>query len=76
MIMVPSIWAHILNGLLFLISLLLVYIYFSKIIKLDPYKKIVLVLLFSITIGIHSLYHLCLEFVYGYNPLKGLYYSY
>lgn len=76
MLLFPSIWAHMFNGFLFLISILIVYMYFSKIINLDPYKKTVLVLLFSIAIGIHSLSHLGLEFIYGYNPLKGLYYSY
>jgi hypothetical protein len=66
MIFLPSIWAHIFNGILFLISIVIAYVYFPKIIKLDPYRKIVLVLLFSIAIGIHSISHLGLEVFYSY----------
>jgi hypothetical protein len=66
----PSFYAHITNGIFLLISLILLYFNFSKIIKLDSYKLITLTLLFSGVIGIHGLSHLGLEFIYGYNPLK------
>ena len=41
--------------------------------KLDPYKLIMLALIFSIGTGIHCLTHLGLEKVYGYNPMSILY---
>lgn len=70
MIFIPSIWAHMFNGLLLFISIIITFIYFSKLTKLDPYKKLGLILIFSIAMGIHSLSHLGLEIFYGYNPLK------
>ena len=66
----PSLYAHIITGLLLLIAVILFSINFSKIIRLEPYKLIVLCLLFSSVIGIHGISHLGLEKVYGYNPLK------
>jgi hypothetical protein len=42
---------------------------YTKIVNLEPYKKIILTLFFSICIGIHGLSHLGLEMNYNYNPL-------
>lgn len=64
----PSFYAHIGNGLLLLLAIILLYKNYTKII-LDPYKQIMLTLLFSLSIGVHALTHLGLENVYGYNPL-------
>lgn len=64
----PSLYAHVMNAGLLLIAVILFIFNFSKIIKLEPYKLIVLSLLFSIVIGIHGISHLGLEKVYGYNP--------
>jgi hypothetical protein len=72
MIFIPSIWAHIFNGLLLFISIIIALIYFSKLSKLNPYKKLGLILMFSIAMGIHGLSHLGLEIFYGYNPLKSI----
>lgn len=60
---IPSIIANILSGILILISLLL--ITNMKIIH-NLYQKIMLILIFSITIGIHGISHLLLEKNYGY----------
>lgn len=67
---VPSFYAHIMNGLLILISFIILYKNYSKIKVLEPYKLIVLTLVFSIAIGIHGLSHLGLEKNYNYNPMK------
>ncbi len=66
----PSILAHALNGFFLFISLILLFVHFLKIKKMEPYKLILLILLFSIAIGVHSLSHLGLEIYYGYNPLE------
>lgn len=66
----PSFYAHIINGLFLLISFSLLYKYYSQIKKLDPYKMIIIVLIFSIGVGVHGLSHLGLENIYGYNPLN------
>lgn len=73
----PSIYAHVLNGVLLLTAVILFLLNFSKISKLEPYKLIVLSLLFSIVIGVHGISHLGLEKGYGYNPfyLMNLFYK-
>lgn len=42
---------------------------YSQIRKMDPYRTLVLTLLFSIAIGLHGVSHLGLEKQYGYNPV-------
>ena len=60
----PSILAHILSGALMFLA---IYLFFTnKLRNLDPYRMLVLVLLFSVTIGVHAISHLGLERAYGY----------
>jgi hypothetical protein len=66
----PSMYAHIMNGLLVFAAVVLAYINFSVLKRLDLYKRIMIVLVFSMAIGIHGMSHLGLEKVYGFNPLK------
>jgi hypothetical protein len=56
----PSFYAHLLNGILLFIAFIL---------ALNNSKQTILVLGFSIAVGIHGLTHLGLELFYGYNPL-------
>ena len=65
---IPSIYAHIFNGLLLLTALLLLYKNFNSIKKIESYKLVNMALLFSIAIGIHGLSHLGLEKGYNYTP--------
>jgi hypothetical protein len=69
----PSFYAYIFNGLLLMVAVIVMYINYSSIVKLEPYKIIILALLFSIGFGIHSLSHLGLEKVYNFNPLETIY---
>jgi tetrahydromethanopterin S-methyltransferase subunit E len=66
----PSFYAHVITGVLLFIALFLLCKNHTTISKLEPYKLIMLVLVFSITIGIHGLSHLGLEKNYNYNPLE------
>ena len=66
---IPSFYAHILNGLLLFISVILLYKNYPKISNLEPYKLIFLTLILSISIGIHGISHMGLEKIYGYNPM-------
>lgn len=66
----PSVYAHIMNGILLLISVILIYRNYSSISRLAGYEKVKLVLLFSLAIGLHGLSHLGLEYIYKFNPLK------
>lgn len=68
-VLAPSFFAHLFNGLFLLMALLLLYKNYSKVNNLDFYKKILLVLIFSISIGIHGLSHLGLESTYNFNPM-------
>ena len=65
----PSIVAHAFNGILLLIALLLVGLNFSKVKLMDPFRLLVLTLLFAIAVSIHGLSHLGLEYVYHFNPI-------
>jgi hypothetical protein len=66
----PSLYAHTMSGGVLFIAILYLVLYSSKIMNRDPYQILVLILLFSIAIGIHGLSHTGLEYVYNYNPLS------
>jgi len=67
---IPSYYAHIINGLLLLFAIIIVAKNYAKISVLEPYKLTILVLFFSAAVGIHGLSHLGLEMGYNYNPMK------
>lgn len=67
---IPSFYAHVLNGLLILLAVILLTKHHRL---LRPYEMIVVALLFSIGIGVHGLSHLGLETAYGFNPLNPSY---
>lgn len=69
----PSYYAHIISGFFLLVSLFLLCMYFKKLIQLDPYKMIIVVLLFSLVFGIHGISHLGLESVYHFNPIEKIF---
>ena len=66
----PSLYAHILTGILLFIAFFLFFKNYSKICRLEPYKLIILTLLFSACVGIHGLSHLGMEKIYRFNPLS------
>jgi hypothetical protein len=69
----PSFYAHIINGILLFFAIILLYKHYTKIVNLDPIILFILILIISISIGIHGLMHLGLENVYGYNPMTIIY---
>jgi len=66
----PSFYAHVFNGILLVVAIILLYQNASAISRLGPVWWIGLTLLLSVSVGIHGLSHLGLERVYGYNPLS------
>lgn len=68
--MYPSIMAHILNGFLICIVIVLSILNASKIKSFDIYKLLVLLILFAILIGLHGISHLLLEKQYNYIPFN------
>ena len=69
----PSMMAHALNGLLMFAAVLVAYMNYRVLWRVDPYKKVLIFLVFSVAIGIHGISHLGLEKGYGFNPLKIIY---
>ena len=67
--LIPTFYAHIMNGILLLIALILVYMNYSSLKKMTPYNKILLFLVFSLCIGVHGISHMVLDKYYNYNPL-------
>ena len=67
--LIPSFYAHVINGILIFIAIIVLYKNYSKISRLEPYKLIILILIFSIGIGLHGLSHQGLEKNYNFNPL-------
>ena len=65
----PSILAHIVSGGFMLLAVFCLVHCYSQIRKMDPYRTLVLTLLFSIAIGLHGVSHLGLEKQYSYNPI-------
>ena len=64
-----SFYAHIANIIFVLLALYFVISNFSYLENMSPEKKIYIVLLFSISAGVHGLSHLGLENLYNYNPM-------
>jgi hypothetical protein len=52
-----------------IVAIVMVIVYSSTIKKMGLYQWLVLLLLFSIVVGIHGVSHLGLEKEYGYNPI-------
>lgn len=67
---IPSFYGHMFNGLLIFLAIIIILFNYCRIKKLNFDKIVTLLLLFSISIGIHGLSHLGLEKGYNYNPLN------
>jgi hypothetical protein len=65
----PAIYAHILNGILVFTAVIFVFWNIAKLQGIDIYKKIVLMLLIGISIGVHGLSHFELDRMYKYNSM-------
>ena len=65
----PAIYAHILNGTLVFTAVIFVFWNIVSLQSIDIYKKIVLMLLIGISIGIHGLSHFGLNRMYKYNHM-------
>lgn len=66
----PSLYAHVINGLLLLFAFVVFFKNYSKIVNVEPYKLISLILLFSLATGVHGLSHMGLEKLYNFNPIR------
>ena len=65
----PATYAHILNGTLVFTAVIFVFWNIAKLQSIDIYKKIVLMLLIGISIGVHGLSHFELERIHKFNNM-------
>ncbi len=66
---IPSFYAHIMNGTLTAIAIILVLANLNVIKNMGTFNMLVIVMLLAIAIGIHGLSHQGLEQNYNFFPL-------
>ena len=66
----PSFNSLLITGLLILIIVITLITNYKQFVRLDYYRKITILSLIAITVGVHGLIHLGLEVNYGFNPYK------
>ena len=64
----PSIGSLFITGFLIFILFFIFITNIKSIMRFDLYKKITIILLFMIAIGIHGTQHLGVESIYNFNP--------
>ena len=64
-----SFYTHLANIMFVFLAIYFVIANFSYIENMSPEKNIYILLLFSISAGVHGLSHLGLESLYQYNPM-------
>jgi hypothetical protein len=65
----PSYWANMIQGIMILLLLIFLWIGWRSV--KSTYEKIIIILLFTLVIGVHGLLHLGLEKTYDWNPMEG-----
>jgi len=69
MLLIPSFYAHVLNGTLTAFAVILVLANLNVIKNMKAFNMLIIVLLLAIAIGIHGLSHQGLERNYNFFPL-------
>ena len=68
MVFAPSFHSFFFTGFILLSILFLFITNFRPFMRLDYYRKISILSLIAIAIGVHGLIHLGVENIYGFNP--------
>ena len=66
----PSLNSLFVTGFLILFILVIFITNYKQIMSLEHYRKITILSLIAIAVGIHGLIHLGVEREYGFNPYK------
>ena len=66
----PSLNSLFVTGLLLLFILFIFISNYKQFMRFDFYRKITILSLLVIAIGVHGLVHLGLESIYGFNPYR------
>lgn len=69
-LLAPSLNSLFFTGFILLFILVIFIFNYKQFTNLDFYKRLVILSLISIAIGVHGLIHLGVEVVYGFNPYK------
>lgn len=69
-VLAPSVNSLLVTGLLLLVVLIIFVRNFRRFVSLDFYKKMSLISLIAVAIGVHGLIHLGVETNYGLNPYR------
>ncbi len=64
----PSFNSLVVTGIAMLFAVVLFFKHYKSFMKMDHYKQLKLLFMFTIAIGVHGLLHLGLESVYHFNP--------
>lgn len=72
-VIAPSMNSLFITGMIVLFIFYLVVVNFRQLMQLDFYRKIQILSLITIAVGVHGLIHLGVEVSYGFNPYKLLY---
>jgi len=67
----PSIITHVVSSAFILFAVLVTVVSYDKILKLDIWSIIILLLLYALVIGVHAISHLGLEKEYKYLLYTG-----
>jgi hypothetical protein len=70
LLIAPSVNSLFFTGFLLLTIFYIFFMNFNSIMRLDFYRKIILLSTLTIAIGIHGLIHLGVEDEYDFNPYK------
>lgn len=66
----PSLNSLFVTGLLLLFILIIFITNYKQFTRLDYYRKITILSLMTMAVGVHGLIHLGAEMNYGFNPYK------
>lgn len=66
----PSFYLHMFNTFLLCVVFILLYNNYERLLNIEPYKMLIVVLLYSISIGVYGISYLGLENAYDFNPIK------
>ncbi len=64
----PSFYAHVLSGMFLFFAIGFSVMYSQQLLKQPLHIKLALLLIFSISTGVHGVSHMVLEKNYDYNP--------
>jgi hypothetical protein len=63
----PIVFGIVMNAILVLIALVIAIVNYKKVLSLDIFQRLILILVFAGMVGLHGLLHSVMGYVYGDN---------